>query len=157
MWDGLWSGDSSSDLLSNKHRPSELLGTQPLLCFRASLMGHDRLSPPHGSGPLYSQRCWSFIRLQYASLWNHVTQRDPYRSGPCLAVSTRSQGPRLSRAGGGENGLDTCCKSTAQTVQTRAVNQQARTITPKEAKTLLSVNTHHNSRLFNLDRTGSNL
>ena len=57
----------------------------------------------------------------------------------------------------GGGGLDTCCKSTAQTVQTRAVNQQARTITPKEAKTLLSVNTHHNSRLFNLDRTGSNL
>ena len=38
-----------------------------------------------------------------------------------------------------------------KTVWTRAVNQQARTMTPKEAKTLLSVNTHHNSRLLNLD------
>ena len=113
--------------------------------------------PPMDRGPLYSQTCWSFIRLQYASLWNHVTQRNLHRSGPWLAVSTRSQGPWLSWARVGGGVLDTCCKSTAQTVQTRAVNQQARTITPKEAKTLLSVNTHHNSRLFNLDRTGSNL
>lgn len=37
---------SSSDLLSNKHCSSELLGTQPSLVFRASLMGLDRLSPP---------------------------------------------------------------------------------------------------------------
>lgn len=29
---------------------SELLGTQPSLCFRASLMGHDRLSRPFGFG-----------------------------------------------------------------------------------------------------------
>lgn len=39
-----------------------------------------------------------------------------------------------------------------ETVQTCAVNQRARTMTPKEAKILLSVQTHHNSRLFNLER-----
>lgn len=47
---------------------------------------------------------------------------------------------------------DTCCKSASQTVQRRAVNQQTRTMTPKEAKTLLSVNMHRNSRLLNLER-----
>ncbi len=39
-----------------------------------------------------------------------------------------------------------------ETVQTRAVNQQARTMTPQEAKTLLSVNAHRNSRLLNQER-----
>lgn len=39
-----------------------------------------------------------------------------------------------------------------ETVQTRAVNQQVGTMTPREAKTLLSVNTHRNSRLLNLQR-----
>ena len=59
LWDGLRCGDSSSsssDLLRYKRCPSGLLGVQPLLCFRASLMGHDRLSPPYGLGGLSALR-----------------------------------------------------------------------------------------------------
>lgn len=105
-------------------------------------MGHDRLSPPYGLGPRCSQTRWSFIRLQYASLWNHIAQRDLDHSGPWLAVSPppRAMGQGSLRPG--------------ETVRTRAVNQQAWTMTPKEAKTLLSVNAHHNSCLLNLKRNG---
>lgn len=111
-------------------------------------MGHDRLSPPLWIGAsLLSDR----LELYWTSLCLPVEPCRPARLGSLqhlIGQESLSHGPGLSQARG--NCSDTCCKSTVQTFQTRAVNQQARTMTPGEAETLLSVNTHHNSRLLNL-------
>ncbi|KAM7399330.1 hypothetical protein PAMP_018610 [Pampus punctatissimus] len=91
------------------------------------------------------------LELYWTSLCLPVESHRPVRPGPLWALIGQeplNHGPRISQARG--NSSDACCKSTGQTVQTRAVNQQARTMTPGEAETLLLVNTHHNSRLHNL-------
>lgn len=86
--------------------------------------------PPHGLGPLCFQTRWSFIRIQYVSPWNHVARRDLDCSG---------HGSGLSQSRGNSSG--TCCKSKCQNNDT-----------PRETRTLLLVNTHHNLRLLSLNR-----
>lgn len=97
--DGLQGGDSSrgnssTDLLRNERCPAELLGIQPPLCCRASLMGHDRLSRPPMwiEASLCSQTRWSSIRPQHSSLWNHVAQL------PLLPPSSYGPGGSQTRA-----------------------------------------------------------